>query len=462
MENKWGWIFIILSIVFQQTGRTQSIIDPKVKEIIQQSFRSNKDLRLKNYEVDKVNLEAEGVKTNKLPHVSATGLYGFMYNNGSIDIPTVNLPILNLGLFEGSTDFDLRSQAAYAGISVSQVLFSGLQIPNGERALKEKARAQSYIAEVGKEGMAKEIATTFDQLMLLNEVDKLLVDSERRLKKEQEKVNKAIENGLTIPYDRDKLKLAILELEEKKVELTGNRALLIKKIQQETDLSVSAVEEVLYQLSPIYLSDVPTDVTERSELKALEASSKAYEYLYKKEKGAALPSIFAFGSASYLNVFDSNLSIKDKPVVGDTDLSMNHLNAKPNLMVGVGVKWDIFNGGEHRNKVKQAQLDQTINEVKRLDAAEKLNLLLDKNTVNYTTANQKLNVGKQQMKVAENNLKMASKQYEAGLIDVTERLATENEWYKVNLNFYSHVLQQRAAALELLHTSGKLLQTLYE
>ena len=57
---------------------------------------------------------------------------------------------------------------------------------------------------------------------------------------------------------------------------------------------------------------------------------------------------------------------------------------------------------------------------------------------------------------------MASKQYEAGLIDVTELLATENEWYKVNLNFYSHVLQQRAVALELLHTSGKLLQTIYE
>ena len=98
----------MFSVIFQQVGLAQSIIDPKVKEIIQQSFQTNKGLRLKNYEIDKANLEAEGVKANKLPHVSATGLYGFMYNNGSLDIPTLNLPVLNLGLFEGATDFNLR------------------------------------------------------------------------------------------------------------------------------------------------------------------------------------------------------------------------------------------------------------------------------------------------------------------------------------------------------------------
>jgi len=88
--------------------------------------------------------------------------------------------------------------------------------------------------------------------------------------------------------------------------------------------------------------------------------------------------------------------------------------------------------------------------------------LLSKNTVTYTTGNQKLKVGEQQLKVAENNLSMAVKQYQAGLIDVTELLAAENDWYKVNLGYFNNVLQQRTAAVELLHTSGKLLQTIHE
>jgi len=227
-------------------------------------------------------------------------------------------------------------------------------------------------------------------------------------------------------------------------------------------VSFQEVGGIHYGLKPIFLSELPQDVEQRSELKALEASSKAYEYLYKKEKGGALPAVFAFGSANYLNVFNSKLTVKDQPLFGNVNLPLNSIKGSPNLLVGVGVKWDLYTGGEHHNKIKQVKLDQNINTTKREDTQEKLNLLLSKNTVTYTTGNQKLKVGEQQLKVAENNLSMAVKQYQAGLIDVTELLAAENDWYKVNLGYFNNVLQQRTAAVELLHTSGKLLQTIHE
>lgn len=463
MNKKWSYAMLGIFCLFAgENLYAQTIIEPQLKTVIQNAFQANKDLKVKSMDANKTLLEADEVRAKKLPHVAATGLYGYTHNNGSLDLPTLNLPALNLGLFEGATDFTMTSQIAYAGISVRQVIFSGLQIPNGQRALQEKSKAQGYLMDASRESIAKDILASFDQLMLLDEVEKLIVDSEKRLKKEQEKVNKAIANGLAIPYDRDKLKLALLELEEKKVELTGNRELLQKKIQQEAGLAVADIQAIVYQLSPIMLEEMPTDVQERSELKALDASAKAMEYLYKKEKGAGLPTVFAFGSANYLNIFDSNIKIKDKPVVGDINLSTNHLKGRPNLMVGLGVKWDIFTGGEHKSKIKQVQLDQAINETKRADAEEKLTLLLDKNKLSYNTSNQKLRVGEQQVKVAENNLKMASRQYEAELIDVTELLATENDWYKVNLAYYSSVLQQRLSAVELLHSSGKLLDTILE
>lgn len=463
MNIKMGWVLLACSALLCG-GRlfAQSPINPQVKEIIQKSFQHNKTLKLKNLDVDKSSMEADGVRANKLPHISATGVYGYMHSNGAIDLPAIDIPLINLGLFEGVTDFNMNTQIARAGVSVRQVLFTGLQIPNGEKALREKTNAQRFLVDASKETIAKDIAAGFDQIMLLDEVDKLIVDSEKRLHKEQLKVNRAIENGLAIPYDRDKLKLALLELEEKKVELSGNRSLLVKKIQQETGASASEVEQIIYELTPIVLAELPQGVADRAELKALEASSRAYEYLYKKEKGAYLPSAFAFGSASYLNVFDNNIKIKDKPVVGDIDLKLNSFQGKPNLMVGVGVKWDIFTGGERKHKLKQVQLDQLINDTKRDEAEEKLNLLLERNMVMYSTGNKKLQVGVQQMKVAENNLLLASKQYQEGLIDVTELLASENEWYKVKLGYFSNVIQQRTAAIELLHTSGKLLETIHE
>jgi hypothetical protein len=39
---------------------------------------------------------------------------------------------------------------------------------------------------------------------------------------------KAIEEGLAIPYDRDKIKLASLELDSKRIELQGKRKLVFR------------------------------------------------------------------------------------------------------------------------------------------------------------------------------------------------------------------------------------------
>ncbi|MGO1245205.1 MAG: TolC family protein [Sphingobacterium sp.] len=463
MRNRFVWGLLALNMLFfvSQTI-AQTVIDPLVKDVIHTTFQTNKDIILKTYDVDKTNLEADGVKTNKLPHVSATGLYGYIHSNGSLDLPTVDLPLLGQSLFSGVTDFRMNTQAAYVGVSVRQVIFSGLQIPNGQRALKQKALAQQYLVDAGKEEIAKDLAATFDQIMLLEQVDKLIQDSEKRLQKEQLKVNKGIDNGLAIPYDRDKLKLALLELEQKKMELAGNRDLLVKKIQQLSGLTSTQVEQIRYELSPVFLSLDSTQVQDRLELKALEASGKAYDYLLKKERGGVLPTVFAFGSANYLNMHNTSLTVKDQPVIGDLDLSSNYLKGRPNLMIGVGLKWDIYSGGAHKNKLRQAELDQSINATKRADADQKLALLLAKNKVSYQTANQKLNVSEQQIVVASNNLKMASRQLEAGLIDVTELLASENEWYKVSLSYFSNIMEQRSAVLELLHASGNLLSVINE
>jgi hypothetical protein len=56
-------------------------------------------------------------------------------------------------------------------------------------------------------------------------VEKLINDSEKRLQTETKRILKAIEEGLAIPYDRDKIKLASLELDSKRIELQGKRKL---------------------------------------------------------------------------------------------------------------------------------------------------------------------------------------------------------------------------------------------
>ncbi len=452
---------ISLALLCLSSGlKAQDLVDSQLKYPIQNALQTNRELIGKSYEKDKTSIEASSVKNKLTPHISANALYGYLNAQGNIDVPTYTSPNNLINLFEDSRDFKTQGQMGLVAVTATQVIFSGLQITHGQKALQEKAKAQELMIEADKESIAKSVISTFDQLMLLKEVDKLIQDSEIRLEKEHLKVIKAIENGLAIPYDRDKLKLAILELEAKKVELHGNKELLYNKLAQDTHLPLEELKKIDYTLDHIILQERVYNILERKEIQALDASQRAFEYVLKKEKGSALPQVFAFGSAAYSNIFNSSLTLKQIPAFGNLNLRTNSLSFFPTFIIGVGAKWDVFTGNEHKNKIKSANLDLLINQNKKEDISEKLELLLQKNQVEYQTANQKLAVNKQQLVVAQNNLDLAIKQYKEGLVEVTERLSAENDYYKANLGYYSQILQQRQSALEILHTSGDLLNRL--
>ena len=426
---------------------------------VEAAIKNNKAIQIAHLESDKVALDREDVKGKLLPKVSLNGLYGYVHSDLDIDLPTQSLPIPGINLFEGTTKVNASSQLFATGVTATQVLFSGLQITNGQKALEQKHIAQHLLTEASYDQIAQEIITSFDQLMLLKEVDILISDSEKRLNKEHLKVVKAIENGVAIPYDRDKIKLAMLELSSKQAEVQSNRELLYYKLQELTGLSLEELKQVSYPLEELMLTDAATAMN-RKELLALEASQKAYEYALKKEKGAKLPMVFAFGNVSYLNAFNSNATLKDIPQLGNVGLHANHLQLAPNYAVGVGVKWNIFEGKTHKIAIEKAKIDLQINDNKMADTKEKLSLLQRKTKSDYDLAIKKISVNKQQMTIAQNNLYLASRQFEEGLQDVTERLEAENEYYKQSLNYYNQILSQRSAATEVLKANGNLYQTI--
>src|SRR5690606_4543031 len=430
------------------------------KAPVEKAVNYNKSLINANLENQKVALDRENVKGKLLPTVSANAMYGYLNSNIDVDIPAKTLPLLGTTIFDGSQRMNLSTQIGMAGVTATQVIFSGLQITNGQKALEQKFKAQQLMTEAGYDELAQEVMHSFDQLMLLKEVDLLIVDSEKRLNKEHVKVVKGIENGFAIPYDRDKIKLAMLELESKKAEVQSNRELLYFKLQELTGMNIEELETISYQLQEINLEMDSAKQMNRKELQALEASQKAYEYVLKKEKGAKLPQVFAFGNVSYFNAFGTNMTLKDLPHLGDLKLESNHLRMAPNFALGVGVKWTIFEGKAHKTAIDKAKLDIQINENKLADTKDKLSLLQRKTEVDYNLAMKKISVSNQQVEIAKNNLHLASRQFEEGLADVTERLEAENEFYKQSLGFYNQVLNQRLAASELLKANGNLYQTI--
>lgn len=78
------------------------------------------------------------------------------------------------------------------------------------------------------------------------------------------------------------------------------------------------------------------------------------------------------------------------------------------------------------------------------------------NIADLNTQQKQLHIGEQKIKVAQNNLSSAIRQYEEGLISITDRLASENDYYRVSLELMQQILSQRRTAIETLKTTGNL------
>lgn len=450
---------ILILSLFSIGCYSQITVSTSLNEAIYKAIEKSTSIKNKELDIEKLNVQEKSVWNKYIPTVEATGIYSYFDNKLSIDLPTTTIPVVNIPAFEGKSTFDNYGNIFHGSVMAKTVLFSGMQIPNGAKAIHQKAKGTEYLKESEKDGIIKEVINTFDQLVLLDKMEKLINDSEKRLETETKRVTKAIELGLAVPYDRDKIKLADLELDSKKIEIQGKRQLVYKKIQYLTGYSVAQIDNVSYDLTPYLIEPAKLNTENKQEIKALNSFKLAYDFLLKKEKGTYLPTLGAFGGVTYSSLFDANATT---PVILGLNtplyLGLNEMTLKQNWMIGAAMKWEIFSGFERIHKVHEAKIniEQVQNQID--DTKEKLELLLENNLVNYTVLNQKLEIAQQQEKIATNNLNLATKQYKEGLITVSERLEAENDLIKTSVNKINTLIEQRLSAIETVMATGELTQ----
>ncbi|HSD08318.1 TolC family protein [Flavobacterium sp.] len=454
-------IYQFIFCLFLTNLYSQIIVSTSLEDAIKKAIDKNISVKNSTIEIEKLNLQEKGIRNKYIPTVEASGLYSYFNGNITLDLPASTIPIANIPLFNHKTTYDNSGNFFIGSVMAKTVLFSGMQIPNGANAVKQKAIGTAYLQDSEKDAIIKDVINSFDQLQLINETDKLINDSDKRLNTETKRVSKAIELGLAIPYDRDKIKLALLELESKKTELDGKRVLLYKKLEYLTGYSNTEINTVQYEIVPYVLFETNLDTKNKQEIKALESFKLASEYLLKKEKGTYLPTVGAFGGIVYSSIFDVKGTTSTVPIINQPlSLGVNEISLNPLLMVGAAMKWEIFAGFEREHKIHEAKLniEKVQNQID--DTKQKLKLLLENNIVNYQVLLKKIEISNQQEKVAKNNLNLASKQYKEGLINVSELLEAENDLFKTSTTKLNTLIEERLAAIETIIATGELAEKL--
>ena len=486
--------FALSTVLCKVNGQTL-MVSPELKELI--SLSVNKDRKVAENNIDKqiTEVQKKAVRSAYIPKVELGGKYAFAYSTvnskigdisgfESIDklqefmqTPTFPAMFPNLaGLASEITKLEqLMTQQGMSIPSISKniegdfygnyfgldatatmLLYSGGQVPNISKALNEKIKAEDALSDKSKSDVISEVITYYDQLALLNQSKHVLDESAIRLAAEKKYATLALKNGLATSFDTLKIAVADANLQAKISEYESKRTLLHQKLAQLTGKEAGSFEASNPDLEILGYADTSSDISNRAELRALSAGVDAKKFMLKSEKSNYLPKVQALASVRYDDIFKADANMTG-PV--PMEMKVNNIGLGPTFMVGVGFKWELFNRSGGTAKVQQATLEVKKAENARDEAQELLQLNQIKVTTNYKSSLSQVAYKAKQRQAATMALRLAQKAYNEGVINITERLATETEMQNAELEYLQALFAQRQSALDCYKANGNLTES---
>lgn len=451
-------IALLFLLFIGQNGICQNLtVSPELKNLIQHALDSSYLLANEKIEIQQTGIQKAQVLESYLPRIDAMGMYAI----GDADL-TTNLPKLTSAILKlpamGDMTFENDAKLAIGTLNAKMLLFSGLKVPYATKALAEKAKAQGVMTEKDESDIVAEVIRTYDILAILQQSDSVVAESARRLEMEKKTAHKALENGLMVPFDMKKIEIAILTLDSKKIEIAGSRTLVYQKLSQLTHLPMDSLTMLHAKLVP-WLASVPKEsIDNRPELRALDFSIMANKYKMRSEQFYWLPKVQAMGSFGYYGISDIHIGTPfyNPQLKSNIALDVNKAVLPSAWYVGIGLKWELFDGfhGYHNVQLARLEMDKNINN--RLNATAMLNLNLQKAKVDLQVSSQQLQIKEKQLDYGKSNLEMAIKGYREGLATITERIQEETEYQKMQLEYIQALYNQRQNAVEYMKAMGNL------
>lgn len=427
-------------------------IDPSLEILIQKGLEKSRSININQLNAEQAQIDQKLAKSVFLPKITFNGSYTRLNDDITFDEDTQNLLMAtqrllikeavgipfngpfpeNIPLQEGN---NLQNKNILkSSVDVDWVLFSGFEASNALKAAKHKEASLNYAGMAEKDRIVVNIIETYDKLALVNASEQVLSASEDYLRDQEHFVKKAIENGLATPISRKRIELAQQQLAARQLEYRHNKTLLIEVLNQLT----GEKKEILETLEPglTLLSPIETTPEKRNEIKALEEAEKATTYKAKMERNNIIPKVAIKGHYEFL---EDDLSLFD-----------------PQWYAAVGVKWNLFDGGQSRLKSLKSKLEAEKYRERIGEAEELIALSIVKAELSYEASLQNSRIAQKEIELAEATFELVNKQHKNDLASITEVLDALKDLERANFQLQESYFSQRRAVTTLLHSKGLL------
>ncbi|WP_055435797.1 TolC family protein [Lacinutrix algicola] len=160
----------------------------------------------------------------------------------------------------------------------------------------------------------------------------------------------------------------------------------------------------------------------RSDIKAMQLASNAYEAMNKADKMAFLPRLNAFGS---YELYD------DQIFQGDAN----------GYLFGAQLSWDLFQGSKRFGKAQKSKAEFEKSKLEYKQYVSQSNLELNKAKRAFLDADNKLKLTTLALQQSEESLRIRTNRFKEGLEKTSDLLIAETQYAKKQLEYYQTIFE---------------------
>lgn len=403
----------------------------RLEEAIGQMKQNNTQLKVQQQEIEFSNAELSGTLSGFLPKISAshTGFYtndplnsfGFKLQQRMVTQADFNPDLLNNpdAMYHFNTKF-----------AIQQPLLN-FDVFSARKALKEKIKATEYQKQFAEDMLTVEIKKAYTNLQFLYEAKKAVQQGISAYEEVLRNTRNMEKQGYAKPSDVLMVQVGLTEVQNREIEIDNNISNLsdyLSWLMGKESGEIYAPAEQLTQNTWIDKNSVFSQ--NRADILAMKSGLEAQTKMVSINKTGLLPRLNAFGEFNY----------NDKKVVG---FGTN------GYMAGLSLSWDIFNGNQSLNKIRQSKISVEKSQTEMQLYIEKSQLELQKAKRDLASNQAKIVLAKTAREQAGESLRILENRYAQGLEKTSDLLVSQATGIEKQVNYLEAVKDYNLSVIQI-------------
>ena len=417
----------LLLFVLTMSLQAQDIVSITKIEVLTKVAENNTSIKISEEDFKQARADYRQTNAVFLPNISASHT-GIATTNPLMAFGSkLNQEILTQNDFNPALLNDPSQIENYATKFEIQQPLINLDGMFQRKAAKSKMEAMSLKTERTQEYLVFEVDKAYMQLQLAYKAVNVLEKALEAAKANKKLADNSFKQGYLQRADVLNVEVRVTEvqnqLQSAKSNVQNASNYLSFLMNDDTYVIYTPTDELT--VSTFTMEDKSISEN-RSDIKAMELASNAYEAMNKADKMAFLPRLNAFGS---YELYDDQIFQADAN----------------GYLFGAQLSWDIFQGSKRFGKAQKSKAEFEKSKLEYTQYVSQSNLELNKAKRAFTDAKNKLELTSLALEQSEESLRIRTNRFKEGLEKTSDLLIAETQYAQKQLEYYQTIFEYNYA-----------------